>query len=63
MSKNPHNQKRQAKPRSGQARFPDIVAQARDLGVSRTHLYLVLTGARQSRRLMAAYLRYTKAAA
>lgn len=38
-------------------RFPRIVADARDLGVSRIHLYLVLTGGRISHRLLADYRR------
>ncbi|MBC8009952.1 MAG: hypothetical protein H7067_07635 [Burkholderiales bacterium] len=59
MSKNTNK----TKPRSGQARFPGIASQARDLGVSRTHLYLVLTKQRQSARLMAAWLKLNKSAA
>ncbi len=51
------------KPRSGQARFPGIAGHARSLGVSRTHLYLVLTGQRKSVRLTTAYERLTARAA
>jgi hypothetical protein len=36
-------------------RFPGIVSDAQRLGVHRIHLYLVLTGQRQSRRLMERY--------
>lgn len=55
MSK--HDKK--AKPRSGPAIYPDITAQARDLGVSRVHLYLVLSGKRKSARLTAAWRKLT----
>ena len=57
------NYTHKTKPRSGQARFPGIAGDARTLGVSRTHLYLVLTGARKSARLMTAYRKLAKAAA
>jgi hypothetical protein len=36
-------------------RFPGIMRDARELGVSRIHLYLVLSGKRVSRRLTARY--------
>ena len=36
-------------------RFPGISQAARTLGVSRTHLWYVLTGRRQSRSLLARY--------
>lgn len=35
-----------------QVRFPGLLANAHALGVSRNHLYLVLTGKRQSDRLL-----------
>jgi hypothetical protein len=38
-------------------RFPGIVEDARRLGVSRVHLYLVLIGDRQSPTLLARYQR------
>lgn len=37
-------------------RFPDIGVHARQLGVSREHLYLVLTGQRESRSLAQRYI-------
>lgn len=52
-----------AKPRSGKARFPGIVEDAQALGVTRTHLFLVLTGKRPSARLKAAYEKLQKSAA
>jgi uncharacterized membrane protein len=36
-------------------RFPGIIEDARRLKVSRIHLYLVLSGQRQSRRLLSRY--------
>ena len=51
-----------AKPRSGKALFPGITADAKALGVTRPHLYLVLTGKRTSARLTAAYRKLHKAA-
>lgn len=36
-------------------RFPGIVAAAQALGVSRVHLYLVLSGRRKSARLLERY--------
>jgi len=36
-------------------RFPGIVEHARQLGVTRVHLYMVLSGARVSRSLMRRY--------
>jgi hypothetical protein len=44
-------------------RFPGIVESARKLKVSRIHLYLVLTGQRQSRRLMQRYSRLNQKSA
>lgn len=35
-----------------QVRFPGLVANAQRLGVTRNHLYLVLTGARKSQQLL-----------
>lgn len=52
-----------AKPRTGKAKFPGITADAKALGVTRPHLFLVLTGKRQSVRLLAAYKQLQKAAA
>lgn len=51
------------KPRSGPAKYPGIAGDARTLGVSRTHLYLVLTGKRTSARLMQLYRKLHKEAA
>lgn len=42
-------------PSRGETRFQGIVADAKALGVSRVHLYLVLDGRRQSARLLARY--------
>jgi hypothetical protein len=53
--KNPH-------PRSNAPKFPGITEHAEALGVTRTHLFLVLTGKRQSKRLSTAYARLTRAA-
>ncbi len=36
-------------------RYPNICEQAKALGVHRVHLYMVLSGRRESRRLMARY--------
>lgn len=33
-------------------RFPGLIRDAQELGVHRNHLYLVLTGARKSQRLL-----------
>lgn len=41
--------------RPHRTRFPGIVSDARRLRCSRVHLYLVLTGARTSHRLLARY--------
>lgn len=43
------------RPRRRATRFPGIVADAARLGVSRIHLYYVLTGQRESRPLLARY--------
>lgn len=48
--------------RSGPAKFPGIAGDARTLGVSRTHLYLVLSGKRSSARLLKRYLKLRRAA-
>jgi len=58
MKNNPHK----APPRNGPARYPGIVRDAKTLGVTRTHLYAVLAGKRQSRRLVAAYRALNNAA-
>lgn len=45
-----------AKPKpQGRVKFPGIGRSAERLGVSRVHLYLVLSGRRPSRRLLARY--------
>jgi hypothetical protein len=49
--------------RSAAPKYPGISADAKTLGVSRTHLFLVLTGKRKSARLMSRYLALTSAAA
>lgn len=41
--------------RSGPAHFPGIASDAKSLGVSRQHLYFVLTGKRTSARLLQRY--------
>lgn len=41
--------------RKRRVRFAGIVTAAQELGVSRFHLYRVLKGERQSRRLLRAY--------
>ena len=41
-------------------RFPGIVADARELGVNRIHLYLVLSGQRQSKSLLRRYANLQK---
>jgi hypothetical protein len=41
--------------RGNKVRFPGIVAQARALGVSRIHLWYVMTGRRDSNPLMRRY--------
>lgn len=43
------------RPRRGATRFPGIVKDAARLGVNRIHLYLVLTGQRESRPLLRRY--------
>jgi hypothetical protein len=50
-------------PRSLAPKFPGIMEQAKALGVSRNHLFKVLTGERKSARLMSAYLKLYKASA
>ena len=49
--------KKAARKREGSAnpRFPGIVAACAALGCSRTHLYYVLTGQRESRSLVRRY--------
>lgn len=47
---------------SKRTRFAGLVADAKRLGVHRNHLYLVLSGRRQSRRLMARYKALRKGA-
>lgn len=42
-------------PSRGETRFPGIVEDAKTLGISRTHLFLVLNGERTSARLLARY--------
>ena len=44
---------KQAAAKKRRVRFPGIVGHARSLGVSRIHLYFVLTGARRSPRVEA----------
>ena len=44
-----------AETRQGPARFPGITRHAKELGVSRIHLWNVLTGRRESRSLTARY--------
>lgn len=41
-------------------RFPGICRHAEELGVTRIHLYLVLSGQRPSRRLMSRYQTLTQ---
>ena len=49
-----HKSKRNVRnPGNRGTRFPGICAAASALGVNRIHLYLVLSGQRESRRLMA----------
>ena len=47
-------------PRSGAAKYPGITGDARELGVTRQHLYLVLEGQRTSVTLMDRYLELKK---
>lgn len=47
--------RRMRRPGRVHVRFPGICAAARELGVTRVHLYLVLTGQRESRNLTARY--------
>ena len=49
-----NNLKTASGPRPG-TRFPGIVGDAATLGVEKSHLYRVLTGARESRSLLARY--------
>ncbi len=49
--------------RRGPTRFPRIGAACKALGVSRTHLYYVLTGARRSPRLLRRYQSFAARAA
>ena len=42
-------------PKRRAVKFPGIVTDAETLGVTRQHLYGVLVGSRQSRRLLNAY--------
>lgn len=48
--------KQTAGARTGRVKYPGIVRHARHLGVSYPHLWQVLTGRRQSRRLMQGYV-------
>ncbi len=52
----PQHTKKQI-PRHGPAKYPGIAGDARALGVSRNHLFLVLEGRRTSARLMAKYFK------
>jgi len=52
---------KKAHPRSGPPKFSGITKHAEALGVSRPHLFLVLTGARKSKRLSTAYARLIQA--
>lgn len=45
----------QKKKRNDRTRYPGISEHAKRLGVSRPHLWMVLQGQRQSRRLMVRY--------
>jgi hypothetical protein len=45
--------------RNKRTRYPGISEHARTLGVSRPHLWMVLQGQRQSRRLMECYRKLT----
>lgn len=47
---------------NARVRFPGIVSDAAALGVSRIHLYLVLTGERRSRSLLTRYKALKRAA-
>jgi len=47
----------QAKTKNGRVKYPGISEHARRLGVSRLHLWMVLQGRRESRRLMERYRR------
>jgi hypothetical protein len=51
------------RPKRKSTRFPGIVEHARTLRVSRVHLYLVLTGRRESRSLLRRYAALGKEAA
>jgi hypothetical protein len=55
-----HNTK--AKPKRGPTKYRGIVRDATNLGVTRVHLWLVLTGRRESRPLLARYEELKKAA-
>lgn len=50
------------KPKRGPTKYRGIVRAATDLGVTRVHLWLVLTGRRESRPLLARYEHLKKAA-
>ena len=50
-----HATKRNRKRNRGPVKFGNIVSDAAELGVCRTHLWRVLSGQRHSRRLLAAY--------
>lgn len=52
-----------AHPRSLAPKYPGITEAARVLSVSRTHLYLVLSGKRTSDRLLARYKKLNQSAA
>jgi molybdenum-dependent DNA-binding transcriptional regulator ModE len=45
----------QTKRQSGRIKYPGISEHAKQLGVSRLHLWMVLQGRRESRRLMHRY--------
>lgn len=54
MKRATRNQKPE-RPRRGETRFPGIKRHAQELGVSRPHLFLVLTGKRASASLAKKY--------
>ncbi len=47
--------RRKEKPKRGPTKYPGIIRDATELGVTRVHLWRVLTGERDSRLLMARY--------
>lgn len=51
-----------SKTKRGPTKYPGIVRDASALGVTRIHLWLVLTGRRESRSLTARYAALKKAA-